>query len=317
MAQVPSTVWTPYAVLSAARELAKTVDQKRVMQEQGRMFYRLALSEIVALLNSSADPSYWSSTVLTISADQELLDENTITSIVASTNTIVRSSGTFAVGSIITVSIYDTVNNTWDKWIARIVTAGASATYEVIFGTDADFSGGADVVLVAVIKSLSTVTASLSNVRYDNVVAIHSSNAGFCIPVSPSEFFSVGRTDFPHTSYTDDVIWTQMGNTLYFKVGSKITSGIGTVVMYYQRQPNYPATDAEYTSTSVFVDLADKWMPLLVKRIYTYCLLQTEVDIPKNLAQEMQLDYQAIINYAGAEMQNKMQKQLATKNQEK
>lgn len=318
MAQAPSQVWTPFAVLGAARELAKTADQRRVMSEQGRMFYKLAISEVVALLNASADPTYWTPTVLTVSADQERLADNAINSGIItgyspSANTLTRSSGVFVSGSIISVSVIDTGSSSRYQFIGRITVGGSTGTYEILSGADGGDYAGYE-IFVSVIKSTSTSSADISNIKYDQIVAIQSSTAGFLVPVSPSTFFSLSRANFPNSAYADDCVWTQMGNTIYFQVGSKIQGGVGVVTMYYQRQPDYPSTDADYASTSVFVDLADKWIPLLVKRIYTYCILQTENDIPKNLAQEMALDYQSISNYAGAELQNKMQKDLAKAN---
>lgn len=318
MAQVPSQVWTPYDVLSTARELASTADQKKVMSEQGRAFYRLAISEIVALLNSTADPSYWESAPLTITADQENLSDTvnsggTITSINASTSTIVRSTGSFTVGSVLAIAYGDVAASTGaivEQFIVRITSSGASATFTLLSGTAVTFNASAHSASVQVLKSQNLSTSDISGIRYDRVVAVQSSTAGFCIPVTPHEFFSVDRPDFPNKSYDDDIVYTQLGNKLYFKAGSKIVGGLGVLTMFYQRQPNYPATDAGYTSNSEFVDLADKWMYLLVKRIYTLCILQTENDIPKNLAQEMALDYQAISTYAGSELQNKMKQEL-------
>jgi hypothetical protein len=299
MAQVPSTRFTAFDVLSMSRELAKTVDQKRLVTEQGRYFYKLALSEIVTLLNSSVDPSYHVSQVLTITADQELLT-TAITSIVASTNTIVRSAGLFTVGEILVITLATSSSNgaIAHQWIARVVNGGASATYEVITGTDADIS--THIPSVIGIKSLSTLTADTSSYLIDRIITIEDSVVGQCVEVTPEEFASLGRGSFVHQSYADDIVWCQFGNTIRFKNGAKVTGG--TKTMWYQRQPNYPTLydDTEY------VDLADKWIPLLVKRIYTYILLQTEPDIPKNLAQEMQMDYQLISGFKQAEVENKL-----------
>jgi hypothetical protein len=221
MPQVPSTRWTAFDVLSSSRELAKTVDQKKVVQEQGKYFYKIALSEIVTLLNSSLDPSYHTSVALTVIGDN----------------------------------------------------------------------------------------ANISDVLYDRIISIEDTNVGQCVEVGSQEFASLGRLKFQHKSYGDDIVWCLYGNTIRFKNGDKITPG--TKTMWYQRQPVYPVdfSDTEY------VDLADKWIPLLIMKIYTLMILQNEPDIPKNIAQEMQTYYQLIPGFNQAETQNKVKdaKQITIK----
>ena len=312
MAQVPSTVWSPFAVLSAVRNLANVEDAQLVVQEQGRMFYRLALSEVAGLLNKVKDPAYFSSSVLTVSADQERLTDTTnnsgiITAVNSTDKTITRSSGVFVTGSIFVAVLtpVDAVGGVIDsQWIGRFKGSGATAEYEVLSGTDASLTGAKGLALT-VIKSMETLVADISNIRFDEIVAIQSSTAGFCKQVDQKTFFDIRRPDFMDTSYYDDVVWTLIGNSIYFNVGRNIKAGIGTVTMYYQRQPDYPATDALYTDTSLRVDLSDKWMPLLIKRILVWVLLQKQNDIPANLAQELQLYYQEIGVFEESEKKNK------------
>jgi hypothetical protein len=303
MAQVPSTRFTAFDVLSMSRELAKTVDQKRLVTEQGRYFYKLALSEIVTLLNSSVDPSYHVSTSLTVGSNMEMLTDSTITAVNSTAKTITRSSGVFVVGSLIHVTLITVSTGAIAyQWAARITVGGATATYAVITGTDSTYSASPQNVAVFVERSNVTnpLIADISDIVYDRITSIEDSLVGQCIEVSPEVFSSLGRSDFVHQSYSDDIVWAQFGNSIRFRNGAKVTGG--TKTMWYQRQPNYPTLydDTEY------VDLADKWIPLLVKRIYTYILLQTEPDIPKNLAQEMQMDYQLISGFKQAEVENKL-----------
>ena len=315
MPNVPSTRWTVKDVLSAARELAKTTEQKKVLQEQGKYFYKIALSEIVTLLNGASDPSYFTSTTLTINSDIERLKDNTqaggvITNIDRTINggvnySVTRSSGTFAVGSLLWIVVVLKSNgNEVYNLVGRVVSigsGGSTAYFKILsgsLGASANFTTQAG--YVTVIKTVNPSSVDISDINFDKIVAIYDSEYGECIFVTPQEFASIGRADFGHKSYDDDIIWTQIGSNVYFRNGSQIISP-GTKTMWYQRQPSYPVNfdDTEY------VDIADKWIPLLLKRIYTLMILQSENDIPKNLHEEMQLDYAQISAVLASEMQNK------------
>lgn len=214
MPQVPSTRWKVSDVMSTVRELTKTVDQKRVLVEQGRYFYKLALSEIVALLNMSTDPSYFTPKELT----------------------------------------------------------------------------------------LDNGVADISEIPYDRIVVIEDATLGQVIPVTPGEFASRLRSGFPHTAYLRDIVWIQYGNKIRFLAGEEVKDKQGTKTMWYQRQPKYPETDGEWNE--FYADIADRWVPLLVKRMYTYVVIQNDHDMPKNVYQDMVNDYNQIEGYVQAEFLN-------------
>jgi hypothetical protein len=301
VAQVPSLRWTFADVMSASRELAKTTEQQRLMQEQGKYFYKIALSEIVTLLNSAVDPSYIVSTPLTMAVDTERLTNTTITAINSTSKVITKSTGVFAVGSYIHVTLVANTGTVTYQWTGRITVGGASATYKLISGTDFTYIPASQHCSVFVEKSNldNPLSVDISDIYFDRIIFVEDSSIGLCKEMSPEDFSSLGRSSFSHSSYADDIVWTLTGNTIRFKNGEKIKPG--TKTLWYQRQPNYPINfdDTDY------VDLADKWIPLLIKRIYTLLILQTENDIPVNIAQEMQMDYQLITGYSSAEIANK------------
>jgi hypothetical protein len=310
MPQVPSTRWTALDVLSSARELAKTVDQRKVITEQGKYFYKVAISEIVTLLNSSVDPSYHISTSLSAVADFENLLDTTVNSgvitamtVVGSVVTITRSSGLFIVGSLLTITQTSTASRTiLYQNTARVTVGGATATATII-GTPAivTYVGANHGLAVTVEKSNVTnpLTVDISTILYDRIISIEDSTNGQCIEISPQEFASLGRATFSHKSYDDDIVWCMYGNSIRFRNGAKITPG--TKTMWYQRQPNYPIN---WDDTD-WVDLADKWIPLLIQKIYVLMILQVENDIPKNIENEMQLSYRQISGFMQSELSNK------------
>lgn len=320
MALVPSKRWTAKDVLSLVRELTKTVDQQKVLVEQGKYFYNVAISEIVSMLNGSLDPTYFVSETISLAADvvinKDTTDTGNITQI--DTNTSVKTitfnsspNNNLLVGQLVVLSIWTTGGAFTGLWAARIVSKGTTtSTYLTISGTEpagATYTTASYGMSVAAIGSAALYSSSftVSTLTYtpDRIVEILDSTYGTCVRVSLSEFFSIGRSGFSHKSYDDDIIWTQTGTTIYFRKGAKILSE-GTKTIIYQRQPIYPTN---YDDTD-YVDLSDKHIPLLVKRIYTYVILQVENDIPKNLAAEMQLDYAQLSAAATAELQNKYKK---------
>ena len=308
MAYVPSKRWTVLDVLSMVRELTKTVDQSKVLVDQGRYFYNTALSEIVAVLNGALDPAYFVSEVIATSSEIVNLNISAtagdISNINITSNTITRVPGAWKVGDIFTVQIYDINVADVFSFVGRVISVDGTAkiaTYTPIEGTEYTlntFTNGS----VWVISTLSTLTINTNSLSYsaDKIVEIWDSTYGQCVKVDIGEFYSIGRSGFEHKSYDSDIVWTQIGNSIYLKNGSKCISP-GTKTVIYQRQPSYPTL---YDATE-YVDIADKYVPLLVKRIYTYLILQTEVDVPKNLAQEMQTDYAQIAAFAGSELANR------------
>lgn len=311
MAETPSKRWTPKDVLSMVRELTKTAEQREVLSKQGKYFYNTAISEIVGLLNGSLDPAYFRAEVITATSDITLqmsaqVGGGEIEIILATPNTVQRLTTPWSIGDVIVVSTWDNVGGSpISHWVGKIVSVndtGLIGTYEMVTGADVDFNyAGGDFAHVTIIHTFSTLSYDLTGLSkpFDVIVEILDSEVGQCVFVKPGEFYSIKRADFAHKSYDDDIIWTQVGNTVYFRNGANITAGTKTVI--YQRQPDYPVN---YDDTEN-VDLADKFVPLFAKRIYTYLILQTENDIPKNIAQEMQTDYQQIMAYAGAELANK------------
>jgi hypothetical protein len=312
MPQVPSTRWTALDILSASRELAKTVDQQKVITEQGKYFYKLALSEIVALLSPSTDPGYFTSTVLTLGSDIETLSQSVITAI--SSTAIARSSGNFVTGSYLAITIVLKSDGSMvSQWTAKVTSVGSgTAVISTVSGTPSTFNASTQNCSVIVLKTVSTnpLSVDISNIAYDRIISIEDSTYGTCTEIGLKEFGSLQRVDFPHKSYDDDIVYCVLGQTIRFRNGAKITSP-AVKTMYYQRQPNYPTN----FSDSEYVDLADKHIPLLIKRIYTLLILQVENDIPHNLAQEMQLDYAAISNYAQAEIANRVKSPLSVNTQ--
>ena len=171
MAQVPSKRWTAFDVLSSARELAKTVDQKKVLQEQGKYFYKIALSEIVALLNSSTDPSYFTSTGLTNGTniariiDKDNQGGNIVSSIhTGSLHTIVLDSdfGIKAGSIIILIAVNKATGALHKGNVLRASTVGTTITATLCNGDYFTYDSSVDTLVMYWIDSFDIASSDRS-----------------------------------------------------------------------------------------------------------------------------------------------------------
>lgn len=319
MAKLPSN-WSVKDVLSVVRELTNTAEQQKILSEQGKYFYKLALSEIVTLLNGSLDPSYFvieqvvpsTTPLVVLDANQQ---SNGINVVSTATNTIRTAGVALPINTHFVLCGWNADTNYKGSILGYGLTWHAP-TNKLTYRLKAAQGGSIDMpsldpnrrlaFIVNVPSTDISIDLNLLSKPYDRVVAVIDSLWGVVVPVSPSEYFSIGRSDFAHKSYDDDVIYTQIGDTLLIRHGASNASQPGTKTIIYQRQPDVSLTAWDDT---VKADISDKFVPLLVKRIYTYIMLQVNNDIPQNLHEELTLDYAAISNYASSEVSNRLMKE--------
>jgi len=167
MANVPSLRWSVLDVLSSARELAKTVDQQKVLQEQGKYFYKLSLSEIVTLMNKSLDPTYFTSQVVT-ETDEELyydfLDTESIDILDDTTKIIHRSDGLlFTIGSLLYIVLIQISDGAiLYQGVIRLTSSGASASYSLIAGSLTTYDD--DTMTISVLLRKSSISSGIIDI---------------------------------------------------------------------------------------------------------------------------------------------------------
>ena len=151
------------------------INENQLWLPQRQFIVNNKLMKVYALLDGLNDPFYNMTAPLTVAADIEhLLDLDTnggiITGITASTDVIVRSTGTFPAGALIHVWISN-AGSTVATFTARITVAGASATYEIITGADADL--GTNECFVGVHKTLSVSAVDLSGTYFNRIDKVY------------------------------------------------------------------------------------------------------------------------------------------------
>jgi len=328
----PSNQFTAHAVISQATSLSKTVSQEAVLEAQRKNFYRTSLIEIVTLLNGAVDRSYL--TYLE-AVNKHASDSYTPTErqIIVGNDPIMGSAATWMSGinllqkRVSSSVIYDPLKG---RQIDRIVSieqrvegTGASYTavqpfsgqikpakltemqsimkldfahgaykddivYLDIGGTETTANGGAWTSAEAGCDYLPTSGTGSETIFSTYWLRLRKDRNSTKIPLTPAY---VGAADYYRLIYT---IW-------------------------FNRMPNFPlegstaATDGwrpDSTSSSRFIDLPDKYMPLLVKRIYTYCLLQLQQTIPDQLSADIMNDYRQIYAMMDADTRATYQPQM-------
>lgn len=209
--------------------------------------------KIYGLLDGINNP-FWNTTItLTVGADQEHLRDavtngGTITNIDASAKTITRSSGTFVVGSILDIVI---VTRSSDliagQWKARVIAAGATATYEKIgIGTEVTFNSTVHVAFVNVMRRLSATSASISTQYVREIVKVFddqdtgNTERVFFKKTDPREFGRLHK-DF---AYQKLVAWYQAGDDILLRVGAN-ASVLGIVQAEAIIKPTLYTDDTE------------------------------------------------------------------------
>lgn len=306
MPLTPSTRWSPGKVLSIARQMVGDTQADRVDETLLRYYYNLALSDIVGALSATLDPTYFASSTLTTAVAARFI--NNTPSTVPSAGNFTAAAATYPniqVGMTAVLAGF-TSGTTLVNWAeikiltATLATGTWTCTYSVLIGTD-PFAGSTSWKLLLDTGDATDITADISAIKYDKIIAIEDSNNGYCRELSNKDFSALSNTNFLHSSYADDIVYTVKGNTIVFKIGPRVTNGTKTI--YYQRQPDYPTNynDSEY------IDLADKYAGLLVKRITTYCKISITGGFDLDWSKALEADLMLTKSTLESEMMNRLQ----------
>lgn len=342
----PSNQFTAYSIISQARNLAKTTEQKDVLEAQIKNFYRSALIEIVTLLNGAVDRSYLTKVeAIDLHASDVTSTAATEKQIVVQADPIMGSSVTYMAainilqkrvktgGSTTTGILSDPLKN---KQIDRIMAIeqrveGTGASYSAV----QDFSGQIKKVELGVMQSIMKLDFAHGAFKDDLVFLEIGGDPVVASPqVAATTAWTTAEAGCDYLPATGTVATDAIFNSYWIRLrkdrnASKIalrpvynSSSDYFRILYtiwFHRLPNFPlegttaATDGwrpDSTSPSRFIDLPDKHMPLLVKRVYTYCLLQLQQEIPPQLGADIMNDYNQIYAMMNADVRSAYQPQM-------
>ena len=245
------------------------------------------LMKLYAALNWVNDPFFKRVTTLSVAADQELLKDSTdggvVTAVNTTAKTITRSSGTFTAGSLIFVATADSTGAVYRQWIARIVTGGATATYELLSGT-AGWIDGINVIggSVIVLKTSSQTSVDLSAIYLDRILRVWdgsvSAERGFYLFLDGRAFNEVHRDPDMDTA----VAAYHYGDTLQLKAGPD-ADALGVVQMEYRGKPN-TYTDATEDN---LVDMPPEQNQFLFDEVMAEYLKHAKKELPAELARRL------------------------------
>jgi hypothetical protein len=342
----PSNQFTAYTIISQARNLAKTVEQSQVLEAQIHNFYRAALIEIVTLLNGAVDRSYLTKVeAIDLHASDVTSTAATEKQIVVQSDPIMGSGVTYMRGINILQKRVKTGGSTTtgiisdplkSKQIDRILSVeqrveGVGTTYNAV----KDFSGQMKTVKLGEMQSI--MKRDFAHGAYkDDLVYLEI--GGDPVVASPQAATTTAWTsveagcDYLPTTGTvsSDAIfnayWIRIRkdrlNSTFALTPNWVSASDYFRILYtiwFNRLPNFPlegSTEAtngwlpDSTSPSRFIDLPDKHMPLLIKRVYTYCLLQLQQDIPAQLGADIMNDYNQIYAMMDADVRSTYRPQI-------
>jgi hypothetical protein len=299
MPQTPSTRWLVRDVISQVREVSGTSQLQTLVTNQGRYIYQTALMEVYALLNISNVQDYLASQVLTGAssgaifaaadfkvATLSLEGIDFSTSAVVGKTAIFIDSGVAYIGTITKVELNYTATND------RLTLAGSSLP-----------AGNLTGLAVYIVSSTDPAAGyDISTLLFDHLITLEDSNVGLCTQVSPQQFGAQRRADFEDGSYAQSIVWAQYANKIRVKNGSGVTAG--TKTLWYKRLPNIPASNALWDTD--YVDMSDKFIPLVVNRMLAQIYTSSGQDIPANFHQAMQADYQSILGLSESDVRSKL-----------
>lgn len=258
------------------------------------------LMKIYRLLDGLNDPWYHKqSLAVTVSGDVETLTDAQISSYTASTNTIVRAAGTWKLGQVLVVSIWNGASHVAD--FVGIVNGGAgtaTATLTVI-GTDAD--KGAYSITVTVLKSASSSVIDLSNLYVKDVLRVWDNGytggkVRIFSPIQDPAIFSVLHRD---PFYDKRIAFYHRGDTIELYSGPTATA-LGTVNFEYRGKPT-PVTDFD---TDVVIDIPPEDNQILMDEVLAEYLTHVGKPIPEDVAAR-QTEFQKRYDAAMQDIQKK------------
>jgi len=342
----PSNQFTAYTVTSLARNLAKTTEQTQVLEAQIHNFYRSALIEIVTLLNGAVDRSYLTKVeAIDLHANDVTSTAPTEKQIVVQSDPIMGSGVTYMRGINILQKRIKTGGSTTTgiicdplkgKQIDKILSIeqrieGLGPTCDAV----QDFSGQIKPVKLGEMQSIMKLDFAHGAFKDDLAYLEIGGDPVIASPQVPATtaWTSVesGCDYLPATGTVANdanfnAYWIRIRkDRLNEKIALLPNWVSGTdyfrilYTIWFNRLPNFPLEGAtaaldgwrpDSTSPSRFIDLPDKHMPLLVKRIYTYCLLQLQQEIPSQLGADIMNDYNQIYAMMNADVRSTYQPQM-------
>jgi hypothetical protein len=196
--------------------------------------------QVYGLMDGTNHP-FWNRTIsLTVASDLEFLCDTVtgsgiLTALNATAHSITRSTGTFAAGTLLGISLVTKATGIKvAQYLARVTVAGATATYEIIgsvTGSETTFNSSNHVLFVNCLKKLSATSASLGSNYIKEIVKVFDDQGTDILGATGKE--RVFNTDHDAKRFgnrsqdylsASDVFVYHAGDTIYFFVGSSATA---------------------------------------------------------------------------------------------
>jgi len=254
------------------------------------------LMKIYRLLDGLNDPWYHKQGLaVTVAGDVEFLGTASITSYTASTNTIVRSTGTWINGQLLSCVINNGSGTLVANFLGIVASGGGTATAVLtVIGTDADKSS--NTMNVTVLKSPAAAVIDLSATYVKDILRVWDNGYTGGKPriftqIKDPQIFSVLHRD---PFFDGRVAWFHRGDTVELYIGASATA-LATVNYEYRGKPTLCAD----FDSDVVIDLPPEDNQVLMDEVLSEYLQAANKEVPPDVAArtlEFSKRYEAAMN---------------------
>lgn len=278
-----SKTYTLTKLRSLIRELADQITPSKIQNSTILEIINKNTLDIAEQLNGASAPDYGTTAVVSDGASSFL-------------STVVQGASYNATTGVVTDTGHGLTSTDigkrfviWDDGdpITNIVVTEITGITDVDNFTTRIISGAQNILSpagdYAVFSAHSAANIDLSSLRVDKIIKLVDSTHGLVVEAKDLAFENLSGIDM----YDSSVFYNWFGETLFLFKGADV-SAWGTLSLYYYRLPVLLSADGDY------VDLRDKYVPLLIDKCKLEVYERGELAPPKELQQSVENKVQAI-----------------------
>lgn len=251
-----SKEFTLSTLRSLIRDLADEIEVSNLQDETIRQIINKNTLDIAEQLNGASAPDYGTKTTVSDAAASYSATVRQGAGYTSSTKTIASTSHGLTSADVgKRIVFWDDGDPITKVGIAEIVSIVDDDSFTVSVATGADITSPA--CDYAVFSAHSGTSIDLSSLKIDKIIKLVDSTNGPVAAAKDDAFDNLANNDM----YDNSVMYNYFGETLYLFKGADV-SAWGTLSLYYYRLPTLLSADGDY------VDLRDKYVPLLIDKCY-------------------------------------------------
>lgn len=273
-----SKTYTLSKIRSLIRDLADEISPNKLQDSTILEIINKNTLDIAEQLNGASAPDYGTTTTISDAASSVAAgyDNTPLGSYANSTRTITNTGHGLTAADIGKRIMYGHLPDTPGSWcISEIESITNANSFVVKHAIGTDIAGGE--LYYAVFSRHSTSNVDISSLRVDKIIKIKDSNNGLVAEKKDLAFENLANIDM----YDNSVFYNLFGETLFLFKGGSVNAW-GTLTLYYYRLPVLLSADGDY------VDLRDKYVPLLIDKCYLEVYSRGKQQPPQSILNNVQ-----------------------------